>query len=193
MDESNPIDRGELAKLIATLCHRKGRFTLRSGQESQFYWDKYRFESDPSVLRAVARALLELLPRDIDVFAGLELGGVPIATALGLESSRPIAFVRKERKTYGTCNIVEGAEVAGKSVCIVEDVITTGGQAIESLREVRNAGGQVRCVACVIFRGQDVEPFLQANVELVPLFTGEDLARALGSHEVPPGLKPPLR
>ena len=169
-----------MAKSIATLCHRQGRFTLRSGQESVNYWDKYRFEADPFLLRAVARGLLNRLPPDIDVFAGLELGGVPIATTLALETSRPIAFVRKARKTYGTCNIVEGAEVAGKSVCLVEDVITTGGQAMESLREVRNAGGLVRCVACVIFRGRDIGPFVQAGTEVVALYTGEDLERALG-------------
>jgi orotate phosphoribosyltransferase len=171
-------ERDALAKSIASLCRREGHFTLRSGQESTFYWDKYRFESDPTLLRATARELLKRLPPDIDVFAGLELGGVPIATALGLETSRPIAFVRKSRKTYGTCNIVEGTEVAGKSVCIVEDVISTGGQALESLQDVRNEGGLVRWVACVIFRGTDVSPFVQAHTELVALFTGEELERA---------------
>lgn len=183
MSESRVVQHADLAKAIAAVCHRRGRFTLRSGQESSYYWDKYRFESDPALLRAVARALLSRLPQDIDVFAGLELGGVPIATAIGLESSRPIAFVRKARKTYGTCNIVEGAEVKGKSVCLVEDVITTGGQALESLREVRDEGGLVRCGACVIFRGKDIEPFRHANVELVSLFTDEDLVSVLGPQE----------
>jgi orotate phosphoribosyltransferase len=181
MSEPHTPDREALAKWIATLCYRQGRFTLRSGQESSYYWDKYRFESDPSALRAIARALLKRLPQDIDVFAGLELGGVPIATALGLESARPIAFVRKARKTYGTCNIVEGAEVSGNSVCLVEDVITTGGRALESLREVRNEGGHVRCVACAIFRGNDVKPFLQASTEIVALFTGDELEKARGA------------
>jgi orotate phosphoribosyltransferase len=126
---------------------------------------------------------LDRLPPDIDVFAGLELGGVPIATALGLECSRPISFVRKARKKYGTCNVVEGAEVTGKSVCLVEDVITTGGQVLESLHEVRNEGGHVRCVACVIFRGTDIQPFLHASTELIALFTGEELENALGPKE----------
>lgn len=183
MSESNDIDREALAKWVATVCYRQGRFTLRSGQESSHYWDKYRFESDPLLLRALARALLNRLPPDIDVFAGLELGGVPIATALGLESSRPISFVRKARKKYGTCNVVEGAVVTDKSVCLVEDVITTGGQALESLYEVRNEGGRVRCIACVIFRGKDIQPFIQASTNLVALFTGEELEKALQPQE----------
>jgi orotate phosphoribosyltransferase len=183
MTEPREIDREALAKWIATLCYRQGRFILRSGQESSYYWDKYRFESDPSLLRAVARALLNRLPPDIDIFAGLELGGVPIATALGLECSRPISFVRKARKKYGTCKVVEGADVTGKSVCLVEDVITTGGQVLESLQVVRNEGGHVRCVACVIFRGKDIQPFIQASADLVALFTGEDLEKALGLQE----------
>jgi orotate phosphoribosyltransferase len=178
-DKLQALDLQALAKSVASLCHRQGHFTLRSGQEAAHYWDKYRFEADPFVLRAVARALLNRLPATIDVFAGLELGGIPIATALGLESSRPIAFVRKMRKTYGMRNLLEGADVSGKSICLVEDVVTTGGQALESLREVRKEGGMVTRIACVIFRGRDLQPFLRANVELVALFTGDDLERAL--------------
>jgi orotate phosphoribosyltransferase len=169
------IERDALAEMIVKRCYLTGHFKLRSGQESQYYWDKYRFESDPVVLRAVAQHLLRRIPADVEVFAGLELGGIPIATSMGIFGSKPIAFVRKARKTYGTCNIVEGSAMDGKSVCVVEDVITTGGQALESLREIRAEGAKVKHVACVILRGKDLRPFEDAGVEVIPLFTGAEL------------------
>jgi len=95
---------------------------------SSKYFDKFLFESDPVLLDAVAAHLVELLPPPTEVLAGLELGGVPVATALSLRTGLPVAFVRKAAKTYGTAKLAEGIDLAGRRVVVIEDVVTTGGQ-----------------------------------------------------------------
>ena len=110
------MDKSELARRVVEVALRRGEFKLRSGQTSNVYFDKYQFEANPVLLREIARQLAPLVPKDTEVLAGLELGGVPIATALSFETGLPTAFVRKERKTYGTCLIAEGAALRGKRV-----------------------------------------------------------------------------
>jgi orotate phosphoribosyltransferase len=118
------IAKADLASKIAANATLEGEFTLRSGQVSNRYFDKYRFEGTPSLLRALARAMADLLPTETEIIAGLELGGVPLVTAISLEIGLPAAFVRKEAKTYGTCRAIEGQDVANRNVTFVEDVIT---------------------------------------------------------------------
>src|SRR4029079_14414609 len=98
----------ELAQRVNSIARLTGTFTLRSGQVSTEYFDKYRFEADPVLLADIAAALVPLLPHETEVLAGLELGGVPIATALSLHTGLPAAFVRKEAKSYGTAQLAEG-------------------------------------------------------------------------------------
>lgn len=161
-----------VAKQIYQTAHITGSFTLRSGQVSSEYFDKYLFEANPALLRAVAEQLLPLIPPETQVLAGLELGGVPVATALSLASGMPAAFVRKAAKKYGTCKLAEGAEVVGKQVCIIEDVITTGGQVIESVRELRQQGAGIDTVLCVILRNEKAMALLAAEgLRLLPAFT----------------------
>src|SRR6185436_4991781 len=92
------MDRQELASAIAAVSTRSGRFTLRSGATASVYFDKYRFEADPTLLRAIAEALEGLIPSGTEAIAGLELGGVPLATALSLRTGLPAVFVRKVAK-----------------------------------------------------------------------------------------------
>ena len=170
------MDKAELAKRVVEVALRRGEFKLRSGQRSELYFDKYQFEARPELLREVARQLVPLVPAGTEVLAGLELGGVPIATALSFETGLPCAFVRKERKTYGTCLIAEGAPVRGKRVCIVEDVITTGGAVLDSARELRAEGAELGTVLCVIFRGDpSQDPFASAGLDRVALLSLADL------------------
>lgn len=115
-----------LPEAVRAVASLKGEFRLRSGRISSTYFDKYRFEADPVLLRRVAAAMIPLLPQGSEVLAGLELGGVPIATAMSLATGLPAAFVRKQAKDYGTCLAVEGSDVVGKRVVLVEDIITTG-------------------------------------------------------------------
>jgi orotate phosphoribosyltransferase len=126
------VDRSELAAAIHTTSHLVGVLQLRSGRTASEYFDKYRFESDPILLRAIAELAADQIPPGTEVLAGLELGGVPIATALALETSLPVVFVRKAPKPYGTRQLAEGSDVAGRRVLVVEDVITSGGQVASS-------------------------------------------------------------
>jgi orotate phosphoribosyltransferase len=170
------MDKSELARRVVEVALKRGEFKLRSGQTSNVYFDKYQFEAVPALLREIARHMVALVPKDSEVLAGLELGGVPIATALSFETGLPVAFVRKERKTYGTCLIAEGAALSGKRVCIVEDVITTGGAVLDSAAELRREGAILSTVLSVIFRGDPAkDQFAEAGLSRVSLLSLADL------------------
>lgn len=170
------MTRQELAKKIYDTAHLTGEFKLRSGQTSHEYFDKYRFEAQPTLLREIAKQMVPLIPAGTEVLAGLEMGGIPIATALSLETGLPCVFVRKEAKEYGTCKFAEGLDITGKNVCIIEDVITTGGQVVFSTTDLRSIGAKVEHVLCVIHRGPTFpEPKLtEVQLTLTPLFKKSD-------------------
>lgn len=149
------LTHAELAQKIYATAHLTGEFKLRSGQISHEYFDKYKFESQPALLKEIARHMISLIPKDTEVLAGLEMGGIPVATALSLQTGLPVSFVRKKAKDYGTCLFAEGATVANKRVCIIEDVITSGGQVILSAADLRSVNAQINGVLCVINRGGD--------------------------------------
>lgn len=168
--------RNELARQLGDLCRLKGRFTLRSGQTSATYFDKYLFEGDPGLLKQIAVHMVPLVPDDTEVLAGLELGGIPVVTALSLESGIPASFVRKQAKPYGTARLAEGADIAGRQVLVVEDIITTGGQAARSTADLRNLGARIDHVLCVIDRsGGDCTQLNAIGVRVNALFTGADV------------------
>ncbi len=146
------MTKTELIKQIRAVSYLTGEFKLRSGNISNFYWDKYRFESDPALLTAIAKEMVELLPSGYDGLAGLELGGIPLATAISLQTGMPCFYVRKEAKTYGTCNLIEGGAKTGSNLVVIEDVITTAGQVCTSIEQIRAAGYTVEHVVAVIDR-----------------------------------------
>jgi orotate phosphoribosyltransferase len=168
-----------LATRVNSIARLTGQFTLRSGQIATEYFDKYRFEADPILLADIAAAMVPLLPSGTQVLAGLELGGVPIATALSLRTGIPAAFVRKEAKAYGTARLAEGAEIAGKVVTVIEDVITTGGQVVISTAELRALGAVVDHVVCVIDRSVDHGAALAVEgLTMISLLTRAELDAA---------------
>src|ERR1700739_1881936 len=124
------MTRAELATAIFKASYLRGEFKLRSGQMSNEYFDKYRFEAEPEILAEIAKKMTPLVPKGTELLAGLEMGGIPIATALSIASGIPACFVRKTAKEYGTRRLAEGRDIAKKKVCVIEDVITTGGQVI---------------------------------------------------------------
>ncbi|MCB0980246.1 MAG: orotate phosphoribosyltransferase, partial [Ilumatobacter sp.] len=145
----NTADQGgldALADTINAVSRLTGTFTLRSGQIATEYFDKYRFEAQPDLLAQIAAALAPMVPEGTEVLAGLEMGGIPIATALSLHTGIPAAFVRKKAKEYGTARLAEGAAIEGKVVTVVEDVITTGGQVVISTNDLRERGAIVQHV-----------------------------------------------
>lgn len=170
------MDRADLAAAIYDRTHLTGEFVLRSGVTSTEYFDKYLFESDPVLLRTICEQLAPFVPEGTDALAGLELGGVPIATVLSQITGIPAYFVRKEAKTYGTCRLAEGGDVEGRRITVVEDVVTSGGQVIISCGELRDRGATVEHALCVIDRESGGPAGLaDIGVTLHPLFTMTEL------------------
>jgi orotate phosphoribosyltransferase len=180
MSQTQNKSRGDLARKIYELSHLTGEFKLRSGAVSHEYFDKYLFEADPAVLREIAHALAPLVPDEAEVLAGLETGGIPIATMLSQETGLPTCFVRKKAKDYGTAKLAEGAEVKGKKVVIVEDVVTSGGQILLSAADLRAAGAEIIAVLCVIDReAGGPEKLQEKDLSLSSLFTMRELNDAV--------------
>jgi orotate phosphoribosyltransferase len=170
------MTRPELATAIRLRARLEGTFRLRSGTIATEYFDKYRFESDPFLLREISGELADLMPPFIDLLAGLELGGVPLATALSLRTGIPSVFVRKQAKDYGTCRLAEGDDVNGRRLLIVEDVITTGGQVATSCEQLRALGATVEHAICVIDRESGGRERLRTiGAELRSLFVRSDI------------------
>jgi len=175
------MDRDTLARTIYERTHLTGEFRLRSGAVSSEYFDKYLFESDPLLLRTVGEALVPLLPPGTDALAGLELGGVPLATMLSQLTGLPALFVRKEAKTYGTCRLAEGGELDGRRLTVVEDVVTSGGQVVTSCGDLRERGALVAHAVCVIDReAGGAKNLAEVDVDLRALYTMSQLERAAG-------------
>ncbi len=175
------MDRAELAHRIYAVSHLTGEFTLRSGVVSHEYFDKYLFESDPSLLLAIAEAMAPSVPASVDALAGLELGGVPLAAVLSQVTGLPALFVRKEAKTYGTCKLAEGPEFDGRPLLVVEDVITSAGAVLDAARELRARGAVLDRVVCVIDRESGGrENLAEAGLSLDALFTMTELTAAAG-------------
>lgn len=171
------MTRPELAQAIKEACYLEGDFVLSSGKRSKYYLDKWRFETDPALLREIAKALAELLPSPApDRLAGVELGGVPLAAALALETNIPYLIVRRAAKEYGTAKEVEGVMAAGERVALVEDVLTTASQAISAAQRLTRLGLEVARIIYVIDREEGAEENIRAaGFEPAALFRRSDL------------------
>jgi orotate phosphoribosyltransferase len=144
-----------LAADIDAACRLSGTFTLRSGQVSDTYFDKYLFEAQPHLLDRVASAMVDLLPEGTELLGGLELGGVPIAAIVSAKTGIPALFVRKKAKEYGTAKLAEGPDFAGRRITLIEDVITSGGAVRDAVGYLRPAGAIVDTVVCAIDRSPE--------------------------------------
>jgi orotate phosphoribosyltransferase len=174
-------DGSALARDVDARCRLTGEFTLRSGQLATEYFDKYLFETDPDLLARVASAMVPLVPEATDLLGGLEMGGIPIVTVLSAQSRLPALFVRKKAKTYGTCKLAEGPDVAGRRVTLIEDVITTGGAVRDATVALRAAGAVVETVVCAIDRSPGTDnPLADAGLEIRSVLTKADLDAVRG-------------
>jgi orotate phosphoribosyltransferase len=174
------LDSADLAALgrdLTNVAVLRGTFTLRSGQTSSYYIDKYLFTTRPEILRRVASALAGCVPTGTQRLAGPVLGAVPLVTALALETGLPAVIVRTDApKGHGTARVIEGALERGDRVVLVEDVVTTGGAALEALALLREAGAEILQVLSVVDREQGGEQaFAEAGVAYQPLFTRTSL------------------
>ncbi len=179
LEGDNRPDRQQLAQQIAELSVLRGTFTLRSGRTSSYYLDKYRFSTQPRVLGPVAALFAQKLDEIgtlPDRVAGAELGGIPLVTAVGLRTGLPSVFIRNSKKDYGTAKQLEGTIEPEDRVVFLEDVATTGGQALEAVAILRDAGARVEAVIAVIDRQEGARENVEAaGVRFEALFTSADL------------------
>jgi orotate phosphoribosyltransferase len=171
----------ELKLALREHAYLEGDFLLRSGKRSRYYLDKYRFETRPELLaplgERIALAVHDFEPEAVRL-AGPELGAVALAAAGSLSSGLPFLIVRKAAKDYGTSNRLEGVYAAGECVCLVEDVVTSGGAAIEAVEALRAAGLRVANAVCVVDREEGgVDELARHAVRLRPLFTASELLK----------------
>lgn len=163
------MSRTDIAALIESCgAIKHGKFKLSNGSLTDYYIDKYVFETQPEVLREISEAIAEEISwNDIDVVAGPELGAVPLVTAISLRSEIPAAFIRKGEKHYGTQARVEGEIRKGQRVAIVEDVTTTGATILDTANLVQEVGGVVERLFVVVDRNEGaVENVREAGYEL---------------------------
>ena len=169
----------ELKGALREHAYLEGEFVLRSGRRSSYYLDKYRFETRPELLGAIgeriAATAAEYEPSAARL-AGPELGAVALAAAASLASGLPFVIVRKAAKDYGTGNRLEGVYEEGERVCLVEDVVTSGGALIHAVEVLREAGLVVQTAVCVVDREEGATDALARHaVRLRPIFRASDL------------------
>ena len=173
------MTREQLARRIADVSLLRGEFTLRSGRKSNYYLDKYLFETHPDVLAALGRMFAERLTPAVQRIAGAELGAVALAASTAMASGKPFVIIRNQKKDYGTGKLVEGKLEPGETVMIVEDVLTTGGQVIEAAKTLKDAGAKIEKIVAVIDRLEGARANIEsAGYTYESLFTTKDLGLA---------------
>ena len=181
----------ELKRALREHAYLEGDFVLRSGKRSRYYLDKYRFETRPDLLSALGERIAAQVREhaaDATLLAGPELGAVALAAAASLASGLPFLIVRKRAKDYGTAKRIEGAYEEGETVCLVEDVVTSGGALLESVEGLRDAGLTVRTAVCVVDREEGgADALARHAVRLRPVFRAADILSATKSAGKPHG------
>jgi orotate phosphoribosyltransferase len=169
-------DLQDIGRDLVKASYLKGDFVLRSGRRSNRYFDKFLFETDPKLLKRLGEHLAELVPKETQRLAAPELGAVLLGGAVSMEMGLPLILVRKEPKGYGTAKQLEGRLEAGEKVTVIEDVVTTGGDSLRSVRVLREAGLDVIHLVVVLDRGEGGEDNIRgAGIPYSPLFRIEDL------------------
>lgn len=170
------MDRNQLAKRIREVAYLEGDFTLRSGRKSKYYLDKYLFETQPDVLRALGEAFAKHIAATTTLIAGAELGGIALAAAASLAGGKPFVIIRNAKKDYGTGKPYEGKLTDGDSVLLVEDIATTGGQVLEAAKFIVSVGAKVERIVAVIDRQEGARENIEsAGFAFASLFTKADL------------------
>ena len=174
------MDTQSLVDLLReTDAVRYGEFELAHGGTSDYYVDKYVFETDPACLDAIAETFADRV--DEETLAGVALGAVPLAAATSVASGRPYVIVRKEAKSYGTGNRIEGEFAEGDRLVVVEDIATTGQSALDAAQTLREAGAVVERVLVVVDREEGArERLADHDLELDALVTASDLLAETG-------------
>jgi orotate phosphoribosyltransferase len=185
------VDDAELRRSLVEAAYLEGDFVLRSGKRSRYYLDKYRFETRPDILRALGVRIageISAHAPDATRIAAPELGAVALAAAASLESGLPFVIVRKEAKEYGTGNRIEGPYDDGECLCLVEDVVTSGGALLDSVEALRSAGLVVQTAVCIVDREEGgADALARKAVRLRPIFRSSELLEGMKSPAKPHG------
>ena len=170
------MNRTELARRIREAAYLEGDFTLRSGRKSKYYLDKYLFETQPDILKALGEMFAAYVKPTTTLIAGAELGGVALAAAASMASGKPFVIIRNAKKDYGTSKPYEGKLTDGDSVLLVEDIATTGGQVLEAAKFITSIGAKVERIVAVIDRQEGAKENIQSEGFIFEaLFTKGDL------------------
>ena len=171
-----PVMREQVARDLVRHAYLVGDFVLSSGRRSRYYFDKYLFETKPFILGPIAKLIARQLPDGVDRIAGPELGAVALATAASLETGIPFLIVKKASKDYATQRLVEGEFKVGERVVVVEDVMTTGAQAIKSAEKLRSLGLDVLFILGMVDREEGARESVEAaGFQFRSLFTRSEL------------------
>ena len=157
------MDLEQLGREIVETSYVEGEFTLSSGRSSTYIFDKYAFETRPKLLDAIAENMAKMVNSDVSRIAGMELGGVPLATALSLKTGLPFVIVRKGKKGYGIDRSIEGDLTSGEKVVIVEDIATTGAQALLAAKTIEEAGAKVSNIVYVVDREEGAREGIESK------------------------------
>jgi orotate phosphoribosyltransferase len=176
------VDKEALGRSLLEAAYLEGDFVLRSGKRSKYYLDKYLFETDPRVLRGIVYGLAAMVREDLAAGAGYdrlaapELGGIVLGAGLSLELGLPLLLVRKLTKDYGTQKRIEGRFEQGEKIAVIEDIVTSGGAAIQAAEALRGEGLVVGDLYCVVDREEGgAAAAAAAGLTLRPLFTSSEL------------------
>jgi len=170
------MTKQELTKRVKETSYLEGDFTLRSGKKSKYYMDKYLFETQPDILKALGEEFAKHVTSDVTLIAGAELGGVALAAATAIQTGKKWIIVRNSKKDYGTSKMVEGVLKADDVVLLVEDIATTGGQVLEAAKIITEAGAKVKKIVAVIDRKQGAgENITATGYKFESILTKEDL------------------
>lgn len=166
----------ELGKQIIAVAYKRGEFILSSGKKSNYIFDKYAFETQPELLNSITDYLTQMIPPETTRLAGMEIGGIPLVTALSIKTGLPFVIIRKTAKGHGITRQIEGYLSRGDTVLLIEDVVTTGGQSIQGVEILRSAGAVVKNVVCVIDREEGGREYIESKgLVFSPLFTKSTL------------------
>lgn len=154
-----------------------GRFVLTSGAISDYYIDIKKASTDPKILKIIAQEM-SIYTKGYDLLAGMELGAVPLVVALSLETQIPYVIIRKEKREHGTGKQIEGGDVKGKSVLIIEDVTTSGGSVIKTIQILRENNAEVEKALVVVDRESGTrEKLKKLEVEFIPLVSVSEILK----------------
>jgi orotate phosphoribosyltransferase len=167
----------ELAELRADIMrtsYLEGQFMLAPEMQRNYYFDKYLFETRPSILRRLGRFVGALVPAETDRLAAPALGAVAIGVAVSLELGLPLVIVALE--PGADVAAIRGEMYPGERVTLIEDVVVTGSRALRAVAKIRDAGANVHQVVSVVDRQETAEEaFFKQSIGYAYLFTPTDL------------------